>query len=215
MNAALDAGLDADAAAALVDDEDELDAEAESVSASQRAEFLAVIEEANREPSEAEAARIHAAFERRQALKDAHPLSIAAREYALIAHGLLPVLRPMLEERGDPLLLAGVETIERFASLIAVKTRRALESLVTRGDDDDEWDDEEFMESDGNGSAKLVRLVIAESREAWSVLMQVGSAAADGVPAAMVRRLEALDRELAVAFPRAMAFVRAGFDEGA
>ena len=55
--------------------------------------------------------------------------------------------------------------------------------------------------------------MIAESRDAWGVLMQIGSLGADGVPAAMVRRLEHLDANVANAFPRAMSFVRAGFDE--
>jgi hypothetical protein len=44
--------------------------------------------------------------------------------------------------------------------------------------------------------------------------MQLPSIAADGVPAAMAARLDDLDAHLAAAFPRAMAFVRAGFDEG-
>jgi len=37
--------------------------------------------------------------------------------------------------------------------------------------------------------------------------------AADGVPSAMIARLDDLDTHLAAAFPEAMAFVRAGFDE--
>ena len=61
---------------------------------------------------------------------------------------------------------------------------------------------QEFKASDGNGCAKLVRLVIAESREAWHLLMQVGAASADGVPAAMVRRLDALDAAIDAGFPQ-------------
>ena len=129
-----------------------------------------------------------------------------------LADGTIEVLRPLLEARADPVALAAVATIGRFASLIAVKTHRAVGALVSSIPDDD-LDEDEFRRSDGDGCAKLVRLIASESREAWQVLMQVGTATADGVPAAMVRRLEALDAELAAAFPRAMAFVRPGLDE--
>jgi hypothetical protein len=44
--------------------------------------------------------------------------------------------------------------------------------------------------------------------------MEVGRAAADGVPAALVRMLDELDAILAARFPRAMEFVRPGFDDG-
>jgi len=56
-----------------------------------------------------------------------------------------------------------------------------------------------------------VRLLIAESREAWHVLMYAGCG--DGVPARMIERLESLDTGMAKAFPGAMAFVRPGLDE--
>ena len=78
-----------------------------------------------------------------------------------------------------------------------------------------EDEERKAIRSDGDGCAKLARLVIAESREAWEVLMQVGRATANGVPAKMVERLEALDDEIAASFPRAMQFVRPGFDEEA
>ena len=74
-------------------------------------------------------------------------------------------------------------------------------------------DDDEFRLSDGNGCAKLVRLMVAESRDGWRLLGGLPSVAADGVPAAMAARLEALDQQLDRAFPKAMAFVRPGLDE--
>jgi hypothetical protein len=117
----------------------------------------------------------------------------------------------MLRGVEDPLARESLETIARFAFFIAVKTRRAAGALISAPDDDHE--DDEIRQSDGNGCAKLVRLVIAESREAWRLLRQLPSLAADGVPAAMVARLDDLDAHLAAAFPHAMAFVRAGFDE--
>jgi hypothetical protein len=77
----------------------------------------------------------------------------------------------------------------------------------------EEEDDEDGFSMDANGTAKLVRLLIRESREAWQVLMQPGHAIGDGVPARMIARLDALDEAVAARFPDAMAFVRPGLDE--
>jgi hypothetical protein len=179
--------------------------------ARQRAEFLEIIAEANRPPTAEESARFDELEERRRAFRVSHPLAVSANEYMELAERISKVLRPVLAARADPVALAAIDTIERFASLIAVKTHRAVGALEPRRSDD--LDEDEFGRSDGDGCAKLVRLVVAESRDAWQALMHVGTAAVDGVPAAMVRRLETLDGELASAFPRAMAFVRAGWDE--
>jgi hypothetical protein len=215
MEAALNAGLDAAAAAALVNAEDDAEMEEEGPAApgSERAEFLAIVAAANEEPSAEETARIAEAFDRRHARQKAHPLSVAAEEYAEITDGVTRVLRPMLEASRDPVALAALEAIEHFAWLIAIKTWRATGALVMQPEDADDLHDEEFQLSDANGCAKLVRTIAGESREAWQVLASVGSVAADGVPAAMVRRLEDLAARLAVAFPGAMAFVRPGLDE--
>jgi hypothetical protein len=221
FQAAPDAGEAALRAVAEEDDEPE-DEEETTVSPRERAEFLALIQEANKEPSPEEAARIRAACERYRELKSSHPLTLQAREYADIASNVTTVIRPVLDSRADPLALAAIETIDRFDHYIAVKTWRATAGLVGERftlDDDDE-DDDEFsnkpsnLQADCNGCAKLVRLMIAESREAWQVLMHVQTIAADGVPGAMVRRLSELDARVAAAFPRAMEFMRPGFDDG-
>ena len=213
MRMARDAGLESDATDRLFDDGLEDEPEQRPLSASERLDLDTAIEAAHQRVPEAEMARILAACDRRHARQSAHPIARSAHEYASITHGVLDALRPLLDEAGDALLLAGLDTIDRFAPLIAVKSHRAVGALIFDDDDEDLADDQEFKASDGNGCAKLVRLVIAESREAWHLLMQVGAASADGVPAAMVRRLDALDAALETGFPRAMDFVRAGFDE--
>jgi hypothetical protein len=215
MEQVVEGMLDRADLAALASDE-EFEAEMEegmgTASAGDRPEFLDVLHGADVVPPPEEMARIHAAYERRSNLQTAHPLSREAMEYAQTAHRLVGVLRPMLRDVDDPLAREGLETIARFAFFIAVKTRRAVGALMPASDDD--HPDDVLRQSDGNGCAKLVRLVIAESREAWRLLRQLPSLAADGVPAAMVARLDELDAHLAAAFPHAMAFVRTGFDEG-
>lgn len=170
-----------------------------------------VIEAANRPPTEAEARemeRQEAELERRLA---ADTLLLDSREYGMIAERVSRALTAELSGHGDGLVLAALEAIERHSLCISAKTYRAvsgeLRDLIADYEDDDP------LQSDHNGSAKIVRLMIAESRECWTVLMQVGRATADGVPIKMIERLDRLDRDLAVRFPRAMAFTRPGFDE--
>jgi hypothetical protein len=201
----------ADLEALQSDEVFEAEEESPPVSARERAEFLEFLSNANVEPSPEEAARLDAAFERRSRDQTAHPLSRESMEYADTARRLLGVLDPLIRAGDDPLALESLETIGRFAFFIAVKTRRAVAGLLPASEE--LGDDDEFRRSDANGCAKLVRLVIAESREAWRLLTQLPSVAADGVPSAMIARLDDLDEHLAAAFPRAMAFVRVGFDE--
>jgi hypothetical protein len=192
------------------DEELELE-ETSPVSARERATFLADLSNAIAEPSPAEVARITAAIDRRHREQDAHPLSRQSMEYAETSRRLIGVLDPMLRAAGDPLALGSLETIDRFALFIHVKTRRAVAALLPSSEELE--DDDKFRQSDANGCAKLVRLVVAESRDAWRLLTLLPTVAADGVPAAMMARLDDLDQKLARAFPDAMTFVRAGFDE--
>lgn len=200
----------------LFDDEEE--EKDPPVSEQQRAEFFAFLDSIE-PPTKEEMARISAVIERRDALSDAHPLTAAARTYVYAAWNIAEVLEKALGPQGDPLVLAALETIGRFAGMISAKTRRAVDGLIRVDDpaleDDDDFDDDNgprHVQSDANGTAKVVRLLIAESREAWQLLIGVRTIAADGVPAAMVRRLSQLDAGVAAAFPRAMEFVRIGFD---
>jgi hypothetical protein len=135
-----------------------------------------------------------------------HPLVQAAKEYFFMTMPILRALRPLSLERGDESVIDAVETIEALAPIVASKVFRAIS-----GSEDDDYDPLE-RQSDENGSAKVACIVIAESRDAWKVLMQLGRATADGVPAQLVRRLEEIDAGLAARFPRAMEFVRPGFD---
>lgn len=137
------------------------------------------------------------------------PLVVRAREYANMAHPVMQALRPVLVLRDDAALTDAADTIAWFSPLLAPKICRAIAS---RADNADEPND---RQSDANGSAKVARLAIAESRRAWGVLMEAGKATADGVPAAAVKMLEDIDRQLAGRFPLAMEFVRPGFDEPA
>lgn len=181
-----------------------------AMSASQRLDLETFIADANRPPSADEAAAIEAWIERSERLLQADPLANRAEEYGLLAHGAIRAFEASGGPGQDPVVLAAIEAIRYLALTIAGKARRAVSSWIEARDP--EWGDECDM-SDANGSAKVARLAIAESREAWGVLMEAGRATADGVPLRMIGRLAELEAALAARFPEAMAFVRAGFDD--
>jgi hypothetical protein len=172
------------------------------------ADWRASLEEANREPTEAELEEVRHEETRIRAILDQDRLVNNAKDYMEIVSGLRSGLDPLFELTGDALIQAALEAIGRHSARIAVKVWRACRSRIPT-----EHRDEEFARDDGNGTAKLVRVMIRESREAWQVLMQPDRAMADGVPARMIVRLDELDEAMAERFPEAMAFVRPGLDE--
>jgi hypothetical protein len=152
---------------------------------------------------------LDAAARREQAIHDrtiAHPMVQSAKQYFFTAMPILRALRPLGLERGDEAVIAAVDTIEAIAPLVPSKVFRAVS-----GSEEEDYDPRD-LQSDENGSAKIARIVIGESRDAWQVLMQLGRATADGVPARLVRQLEEIDAGLTARFPHAMQFSRPGFD---
>jgi hypothetical protein len=135
------------------------------------------------------------------------PLVRRSREYARSAYGIVRALAPLLVERGDGDLIDAVTRIEETCGTIASKIYRAVS-----GADDDSHDPAD-LQDDANGSAKVARLLVEDARSAWRTLMEAGRAAADGVPARLVALLDEIDSGVSMRFPRAMEFVRPGFDE--
>ena len=129
-----------------------------------------------------------------------------SREYALITWRILRTLRPIVDLRGDRQVREALDTAEYFSGMVASKIFRAVWGAAQP-----EFDAAD-VQDDANGSAKVARLFIDESRGAWRVLMEVGRASADGVPARLIALLNDLDTGMATRFPRAMDFVRPGFD---
>lgn len=149
----------------------------------------------------------------------ADPLVSLACRYAADVHPIVRVLEPVVALRGDQASIEAVDDIAWHATMVSGKTYRAvlagMEYEDERRDRADEPDFESGFRIDMRGSAKCARLFIAESIRAWRVLMEVGRATADGVPARLVQVLMDIDRGLASRFPDAMAFIRPGFDDAA
>jgi len=206
---AAETGLDPDAAVEAVLDEGE-DMRGPVVHDAQYREFLELIDRANRPMTPAEEAEFNRRIKEEEERLNRHPLVVDSREYSTVALQILEAISAMTQQTDDPILAAALETIGWFAYFIPAKTRRALHGLIDAEVDDD-MDDGAL--SDANGSAKIARLAIAESLDAWRTVLQATPAAGDGVPEAMIRRLSALDAALAVAFPGAERFRRPGFDD--
>ena len=178
---------------------------------------MAEIFEAKLTPEES--ARIDTVIAAQDVLSGKDPAVLAAREYSHLAHSLARTLQSDSRILADAVLSTAVETISWHALSIRAKTSRAVHGLIGQRLEQPSREDEDWLEdpvqNDANGSAKLCRLILAESLVAWESLMHAGQALADGVPAAMVKRLAELDALLAKTFPRAMEFTRPGFDEDA
>ena len=159
--------------------------------------------EARDEPLEVPSANGSAA---RSAESDS--LVTRGKEYARSSMRVLSGLRAGLARRGDAIASDAADRLEEISLTVASKIYRAVSSALEAGTFTD-------TQNDANGSAKVALLLIEESRRAWQVLMQPGRAVANGAPARFVKILEELESGLHQRFPRALEFVRPGFDTGA
>jgi hypothetical protein len=151
-----------------------------------------------------------AAYERDEEIKDrraeADHLVILSKQYLMTTWPITRALWPVIMPREDTEVMEALETIETLCTSISAKVYRAVVGSL-----EEDFDAAE-LQSDVNGSVKIARLMVDESRRAWRVMMEVGRATANGVPARLVKMLDELDSALGVRFPRAMDFMRPGFD---
>jgi hypothetical protein len=140
--------------------------------------------------------------------KDAEgdPLVARAKEYASGSLRVLQVLRPRLVRNGDAASCDAADRLEETCITVASKIHRAISSAL------DADTDAQDPQGDANGSAKVALLLIDESRRAWRELMRPGRAVGNGAPGRYVATLDVLEAGLHERFPRALEFVRPGFD---
>lgn len=139
------------------------------------------------------------------------PLQKLAEQYTFAAMKLSEGLRrAALFNTWPAAAQEALETIEWFSIRVASKVHRALTGYARRDDENCGIDP---VQSDWNGSAKVAQLEIADSRAAWGVLMTAGRAPADSPMRQMIDLLDRIEAGVSERFPRAMEFVRPGFDE--
>ena len=141
------------------------------------------------------------------------PLQTLAEQYTFAAMKLTEGLRrALLFNTWPEAAHEALETVEWFAIRVSSKVHRALAGYVRRKEEEADCGIDP-VQSDWNGSAKVARLDIAESRAAWSVLLTEGQAAPDLPICQMIDLLDRIDAGVAERFPRAMDFIRSGFDD--
>jgi len=100
-----------------------------------------------------------------------------------------------------------IETINWFCIFISVKSQRAI-----GGKQEDDYDEEDMLQSDFNGSAKIALIAIGRSIEAWEFLLKAFPEM-EAVIIGYLAQLQKISRYLLIEFPDAQKFIRPGFDE--
>jgi hypothetical protein len=159
---------------------------------------------------EANSEAVIAAQQRADRAVASDPTQMAARQYCKEAYGIVEPLKSLSEFHTWPSDVgAAIDAIAWHSGMIPAKVCRALHGLADQG----RFADEDRVQNDWNGSAKVARLAIAESLGAWNALFAAGETPPDASIRQTTRLLERIDRELEERFPFAMDFVRPGFDE--
>src|SRR6185436_4510627 len=141
---------------------------------------------------------------------DTDVLQQLARRYSKEAYHIVAPLSNLSRFHAwAPGVAAAIDTIGWYSGFIPAKIGRALHGAANEY----RSSDEDPVQNDWNGSAKVARLAIAESIDAWRTLFEAGDTPVDASIRGTADLLEQMDRDLAVRFPLAMEFVRPGFDE--
>jgi hypothetical protein len=141
---------------------------------------------------------------------DADVLQQMARRYSAEAYHIVEPLSNLSRFHAwAPAVAAAIDTIGWYSGLIPAKIARALHGAANEG----LFVDEDPVQNDWNGSAKVARLAIAESIDAWRTLFEAGDTPVDASIRETAGLLAQIDGDLAARFPLAMEFVRPGFDE--
>jgi len=152
----------------------------------------------------AEADRILEDSDRRVA---ASPITALSFEYAAGACEWLRAHGAALRNQADPVLGEALTIVAYDAAFIGAKLQRALSGRDHARHLDD---DEDRIQNDWNGSAKVALISLERSEAAWRTIAQADG---DERPSLLAARANELRRQVLDEFPDAPAFVRPGFDE--
>lgn len=138
---------------------------------------------------------------------DALPLATASEVTSLLVRRWLMDHREATQRNAEPALADALAVASWDSHFIHVKLHRAM-----KGRDDAQHDrglDDDPVQNDWNGSAKVALISIDRSIEAWDV---IAHATRDADAAQVAQALERLRRDVEQVFPNARKFVRPGFD---
>lgn len=127
--------------------------------------------------------------------------------YTRLAHDWLKERCQTLRQGADPVLADALDVIVNDASLITVKLSRAVDGADRYRHDETAEDDP--VQNDWNGSAKVASILMERSETAWRT---VAAAAGGEVPITLADQLRGLRALVDTEFPHARDFTRPGFD---
>lgn len=139
---------------------------------------------------------------------DALPITKLAWRLSKAAYRWFRTHSDAVRARGDGVLNEALEIVEWDSHLIGAKLHRAL-SGRDRHETDECFDDDDPVQNDWNGSAKVALISLDRSEAAWQVIAQ---ATGDVGAADLIATIDALKREVETTFPAARSFRRPGFD---
>jgi hypothetical protein len=132
-----------------------------------------------------------------------------ARAYMMRATSWLQKHRDGIAAGADPVVREALEIVGWDAYFIGAKVHRALDGL-DRFQHDEEDGDDDPVQNDWNGSAKVALISLERTEVSWRI---IGDATGDSEASALADAVGTLRRVVLQQFPKAMSFVRPGFDE--
>jgi len=160
------------------------------------------------EPRPEELQRIGAEEKARDRRIEQSPISKKAMSLCMKAHQWFRARENTVRAGADAMLLEALEIAAWDSCFIGAKLARALHGRDRHASGDD-WDDDP-IQNDWNGSAKIALISIERSESAWQTIAQ---AAADVAAADLASAMGSLRGEVEDAFPFARLFKRPGFDD--
>jgi hypothetical protein len=158
-------------------------------------------------PTDEEMAKFSRLQDARRKRIEATPLSRMTWTFTRLSHKWVQ-RHQELDRHTDPIVREAFQIACWDSTLITVKLHRAMDGQDRRVREEEDADDDR-IQNDWNGSAKVAILSIQRSQDAWTVL---GSALGDAAAASLAGALGHLHRGVLGQFPEAMKFVRPGFD---
>jgi hypothetical protein len=157
-------------------------------------------------PTEQELREVQRQENARQSRIDETPIMKSAWSIATVSHRWLASRSDAVRAVADDVLREALDIASWDATFVGAKLARALHG---RDDKDNDLDDDP-VQNDWNGSAKVALISLERSEAAWQVIAQ---STEDVTPATLAGQVADLRRAVEHAFPNARSFIRPGFDE--
>ena len=158
----------------------------------------------NVEPTEQELREVQRQEEARRSRMDDTPIMKRAHTLAMASHRWFASRSAAVRAVADDVLREALDITQWDSTFVGAKLARALRGRAGEDDDDDP------VQNDWNGSAKVALISLERSEAAWHVIAQ---STGDAAPSVLAGQVADLRREVEHAFPNARSFIRPGFDE--